>query len=228
MDLAALVPLADVGQDLGLGERSRGVSDEPLLVGQGEVDHGARGPLLRSPPILPPPAAASPDRDTGPDGRRPPYTRPMSTTDDPALDLAALARPQHLAGHRPLHGPQLVPRRGPPPVRHGGARVPRLRQRDRRHHARPRPSAGDRRRPRAGRPAHGPGRTRWASPSPRSSLAADARRHVPGPARLGAVPELGLRDRSTAPSSSPGGSPAGPGSSPSAARSTGGRSGRRA
>ena len=39
-NLAVLVPVADVGQDLRLGERPGGLLDEPVLVGQGEVDHG--------------------------------------------------------------------------------------------------------------------------------------------------------------------------------------------
>ena len=39
MDLALLVPLADVGQDLGLGEGAHALLHEPVLVGQGEVDH---------------------------------------------------------------------------------------------------------------------------------------------------------------------------------------------
>ena len=42
VDLALLVPLADVGQDLGLGEGAGRVADEPVLLGQGEVDHGGR------------------------------------------------------------------------------------------------------------------------------------------------------------------------------------------
>ena len=39
MDLVLRVPLADVGLDLGLGEVAHGLLDEPVLVGQGEVDH---------------------------------------------------------------------------------------------------------------------------------------------------------------------------------------------
>jgi hypothetical protein len=39
VDLAALVPFADVGQDLGLGEGAGGVTDQPVLVAQAEVDH---------------------------------------------------------------------------------------------------------------------------------------------------------------------------------------------
>ena len=39
MDLALLVPLADVRQDLGLGEGADALLDEAVLVGQGEVDH---------------------------------------------------------------------------------------------------------------------------------------------------------------------------------------------
>ena len=39
VDLALLVPLADVGQDLGLGEGADALADEPVLVGEGEVDH---------------------------------------------------------------------------------------------------------------------------------------------------------------------------------------------
>jgi len=39
MDLALLVPLADVGQDLGLGKCSGGLLDEAVLVAELEVDH---------------------------------------------------------------------------------------------------------------------------------------------------------------------------------------------
>ncbi len=39
MDLAVLVPLADVRQDLGLGEGAGGSLDELVLVGEREVDH---------------------------------------------------------------------------------------------------------------------------------------------------------------------------------------------
>ena len=45
MDLAVLVPLADVGHDLGLGEVADALLDEAVLVGQGEVDHGRQVPL---------------------------------------------------------------------------------------------------------------------------------------------------------------------------------------
>jgi len=38
--LVTLVPLADVGQDLRLGEGADGLLDERVLGGQGEVDHG--------------------------------------------------------------------------------------------------------------------------------------------------------------------------------------------
>jgi len=41
VDLALLVPFTDVGQDLGLGERAGAVRDEPVLVGEAEVDHRA-------------------------------------------------------------------------------------------------------------------------------------------------------------------------------------------
>src|SRR6185503_16163896 len=40
MDLALLVPFADVRQDLGLGKGPRGALHEPVLVGEREVDHG--------------------------------------------------------------------------------------------------------------------------------------------------------------------------------------------
>ena len=43
MDFALLVPLADVGQDLGLGEGADALLDEAVLVGEGEVDHGRSG-----------------------------------------------------------------------------------------------------------------------------------------------------------------------------------------
>ena len=45
MDLALLVPLADVREDLGLGERAGGVADEPVLLGERKVDHGCK-PLV--------------------------------------------------------------------------------------------------------------------------------------------------------------------------------------
>ena len=49
MDLALLVPLADVGQDLGLGERADRLLHEPVLVAQREIDHDGilRGRALR-------------------------------------------------------------------------------------------------------------------------------------------------------------------------------------
>ena len=40
VDLALLVPLADVRQDLGLDELADGLLDEAVLVGEAEVDHG--------------------------------------------------------------------------------------------------------------------------------------------------------------------------------------------
>ena len=80
-----------------------------------------------------------------------------------------------------------------PPVRHGRPCVPRLRQRDRGHGARPRRiprvTAAD---PRPGRPAD---RADQRDRLHRAHLAArgGTGRDVPGPARLGDVPELRLR-----------------------------------
>ena len=41
VDFALLVPLADVRQDLGLGERPGRLLDEPVLVREGEIHHAA-------------------------------------------------------------------------------------------------------------------------------------------------------------------------------------------
>ena len=41
VDLALLVPLANVRQDLRFGEGANAVRDEPVLVRQRKVDHGA-------------------------------------------------------------------------------------------------------------------------------------------------------------------------------------------
>ena len=48
VDLTRRVPVADVRQDLGLGERPRAVADELVLVGQREVDHGRHRTRPRS------------------------------------------------------------------------------------------------------------------------------------------------------------------------------------
>ena len=146
--------------------------------------------------------------------------------DPPRRSRSARPRPHH-AGPGPLLRAQLEPRRGPPAVRHGRQGVPRLRQRDRGHGPRPPPPGGDRGDPRPGRPAHRADRRdrllrarRSASPT---TLAGD----VPGAARHGLLPELGLGgDRGRAQARPPGHRPA-RASSPSAARSTAGRSGRR-
>ncbi len=39
VDLAGRVPLTDIRQDLRLGEGSRGIAHELVLIGQAEVDH---------------------------------------------------------------------------------------------------------------------------------------------------------------------------------------------
>ena len=169
---------------------------------------------------------AQPPRLTGPGRhRRAPYTRTVDSLDDrPAgLDLAALAAPNmspilgrymdrswsHGDGHR-LYDT-------------AGRELPRLRERDRRHGARPRAPPGDRRRPRAGRQADGPGpRDRLLRADGRAS-----RRCSPTRSRRRSTRSCSSTRaprRSTARSSSPAGSPGGPGSSRSAARSTGGRS----
>ena len=49
VDFALRVPFADVRQDLGLCERSRGLLDELVLVGQREVHHGAHPTRRESP-----------------------------------------------------------------------------------------------------------------------------------------------------------------------------------
>ena len=41
VDLALLVPVADVRDDLGLGEGAHALADELVLIGQGEFDHGS-------------------------------------------------------------------------------------------------------------------------------------------------------------------------------------------
>src|SRR4029078_9775118 len=61
-----------------------------------------------------------------------------------------LAGEAPLPGPRPLFRAELGSRRGPPSLRHRRPGVPRLRERNRRHGARPPPSAGDRRDPRPG------------------------------------------------------------------------------
>ena len=69
-EATVLVPVADVRQDLGLGEGSGALLDEAVLVGQAEVDHrsmlaGDRAPRRRPEPprilALAPPSR-SPDR----------------------------------------------------------------------------------------------------------------------------------------------------------------------
>ena len=65
VDLALLVPIADVRQDLGLGEGPHALLDEPVLVGQGEVDH-------------------APDRSRASPPESRPYTRPTPAPRSPA------------------------------------------------------------------------------------------------------------------------------------------------
>ena len=55
VDLALLVPLADVRQDLRLGEGPDALLDEAVLVGEGEVDH--RGIVRAAADMRPRPAA---------------------------------------------------------------------------------------------------------------------------------------------------------------------------
>ena len=110
--LAPLVPLADVRQDLGLDERAGALAHEALLVGQGEVDHGGwRASGVRDacrilPPRVGPARLPILGRWTPSTTRTPPPTRPRPR---------GPRGPEHVAGHRPLHGPQLVARRRPPP-----------------------------------------------------------------------------------------------------------------
>ncbi len=187
VDLAAGVPFADVGQDLGLDEGAGGVADEPVLVGEGEVDHerASGGGHVGAPPH-PTAAPGSGGRvailySVGGYQRRASH-RPRRSR-----------RSQHVARPGPLHGPQLVARGRPPPVRHGRAGLPRLRQRDRRDRAGSRPSAGDGRRAWPGRPADGAGardRLRGANRQARF----DACGHLPRPTGCGAVPQLRIGD----------------------------------
>ena len=80
MDLFLRVPVADERDDLGLGEGPHALLDQPVLVGQGEVDHAldrSRAPAPGGRPYTrPTPEPRSPDR-------------PMTT--DASLDYAALA-----------------------------------------------------------------------------------------------------------------------------------------
>ena len=116
VDLALLVPLADVRQDLGLGEGAHALLHEAVLVGQGEVDHG-------------------PDRSRGPhDGRRAPGQRRPGAT---LYSRADGDRPEPDARPRPLFRAVVEPRRGSPAVRHRRSRLPRFRERHRGHRARP-------------------------------------------------------------------------------------------
>ena len=192
MDLALLVPLADVGQDLGLGEGAGGVADEPVLLGQGEVDHGCASRRWPSR------AAGTRSRRSGSRARRPsaPIRVPI---------LVRVTRPTTTSTSRPSPHPT-CPRSSaatssaswshgdrPPPVRHGGQRVSRLRQRHRRHGARPHPPAGHGGDPRPGRQADRPDRTRSASRRHGHRLATMLAATVPGPARRRPVPQLGLR-----------------------------------
>ncbi len=101
-------------------------------------------------------------------------------------------RPAPDARPGPLLPARLEPRPGAPPVRHGWARLPRLRERHRGHGARARPPAGDRRDPRPGRQADRTdqrGRLHGAHQPPSGRDRGD----VPRAARFGDVPQLGLR-----------------------------------
>ena len=84
VDLALLVPLADVRQDLRLGEGARALLDQAVLVGQAEVDHrrdassrprrpsGTRdGDAPRPPVYSSGPPSRSPDGMTAQTPRRP-------------------------------------------------------------------------------------------------------------------------------------------------------------
>ena len=85
----------------------------------------------------------------------------------------------------------MEPRRGPPAVRHERQGVPRLRQRDRGHGARPRDIRGSTPRSTPRSTAH---RADQRDRVHRAGVAAGDRAggHLPRPARLGAVPQLGL------------------------------------
>ena len=187
MDLALLVPLADVRQDLGLGEVADGLAHELVLVGQGEVDHrrivrGRAGGAI----------ARSADRAGG--AWRSIYSTDPSTrspTDHDRRDVRR--RPEPDPGPRPLLRADVEPRRGAPPVRHRRPGLPRLRERDRGHGARATCIRGS-------RPRSTPRSTGSIGPisaigftAPISRAGGRARRDLPGAARLGHVPELRLR-----------------------------------
>ena len=193
VDLAAGVPLPDVGQDLRLDEGAGGVADEPVLVGQGEVDHGEG---LDSGSGMAPRCYPRPDagRPVPVPGRRAPYTRSVDTNDAPAsdaLDLAALAGPNmspvlgrymdrswsHGIGHRlyDTSGRAYLDFANGIAVTALGPRAP----------------ARDRGDPRPGRPAHGPG-PRHRLRGVHGPARPDARGHLPGPAGHRPVPQLRL------------------------------------
>ena len=75
VDLALLVPFADERQDLRLDERARALLDEPVLVGEGEVDHD--GMLRGRPRRRPTPDVADPAEPPEPP------TRNQAPTTDP-------------------------------------------------------------------------------------------------------------------------------------------------
>ena len=116
--------------------RGRCSLDEPVLVGQGEVDHAPASLRGRTRPRR----CVGRDRDRGADTTRPRWTRPPPPTNLTPVLGRYFER-------------ELEPRRGPSAVRHGRPAVPRLRQRDRGHALGHAPSAGHGRDPRPGRPA---------------------------------------------------------------------------
>src|SRR6266540_2833025 len=163
VDLAARVPVANVGQDLRLGEGAGALLDEPVLVREREVDHGCSAADASVGRHSRPPVAPIGHRlySAGPHtracwARRDPPTPPTKEPRDRhpgrrrRRPRGSRAAPFH-AGSRTLFRADLEPRRRTPPVRHGRQGVPRLRQRHRGFRPRSSAPGGHRRDPRAGR-----------------------------------------------------------------------------
>ena len=191
MDLAALVPLADMGQDLGLDEGASGLLDEPVLVGQAR-SRSRRGPRL--PAGFATVRPASPFATRSRRGPSHPHGSPILGRMDEPLTLAAAS---HAA-------PNLSPVLGRYFERswsHGeghrlydtdGQGLPRLRERHRGHRARPPPPGRDRRDPRPGDRLIGPtGAIGFTEPV--VDTGDDAGRHPARADRHGLLPELRLR-----------------------------------
>ena len=173
---------ADVRRDLRLGEVAHALADEPVLVGQGEVDHGSSIVTVR--PAATRSAPGPTDADTlATHGHRRANLTPV---------LGRYYQREWSHGERPSA------------VRHRRQGLPRLRQRDRRDVARARPPAGDGRDPRPGRQARSAG---LGAGLHRADLAPRDRagRDVPGRRSIRSSSSTRARRRSTARSSSPAG-----------------------